>query len=326
MANYGAYKPKGKENEERQKLKHPWKPKSIHEEKTTQVCPYCGGSVNVGDAICIHCGRSLIADKCSFCGTTMKPNAKFCTRCGQSREGVKCPECGTLNSRNFCRKCNTPLTPMALKAFEAAKNDPAFKAVQAKARELAEIHARIEELDASSSPGLTADDHALLDEYADLLSSLGTVTPLTPEPKPRTQSQSKPLTQSAEVNEQKPAWELNIMSLDELMKAYQDKVAEMNQALSEMVPPPEYTPEQQRDYYSARKVINKEYTYHKHVDMSGYQPTVWCCNYCGCLHNCPSECAEPQLGGTWIYVSPEEYIEQNAKVTVNVTYKIEDAK
>lgn len=310
MTNYGAYKPKGKESEERQKPKQPWKPKSLQEEKATQVCPYCGGAVKAGDAMCSHCGRSLIVGTCSFCGAMMKPNAKFCTRCGQSREGVTCPECGTLNSRNFCRKCNAPLTPGGMKAMEDAKNDPKFLAIQAKARELAEIHARIKELDGSSTPGLSADDRALLDEYADLLSALGTVTPFTPEPKPRTQSKPKPLTQSTAESEQKPAWELNIMSLDELMKAYTEKVDQMNQALAEMAPPPEYSPEQQRDYYAARKIATIE----TEIDMSGYNSTMWKCNFCGCLHTTPSDCMRPELGGTWLYITPEEYIDKNPQV------------
>lgn len=240
----------------------------------------------------------------------MKPIAKFCTRCGQSREGVKCPKCGTLNSRNFCRKCNAPLTPGGMKALEEAKNDPKFRAIQTKARELAELHARIEQLDTSSEPGLSAEDRALLDEYADLLSSLGSAKPFTPESKPRTQSQPKPLTQTPTVSEQKPAWELNIISMDELMKAYREKTEEMNQALAELAPPPDYTPEQQRDYYSARKIATLE----TDIDLSGYNSSMWKCNFCGCLHTTPSDCMRPELGGTWLYVTPEEYIEKNPQV------------
>ena len=103
-----------------------------------------------------------------------------------------------------------------------------------------------------------------------------------------------------------------VLSLDEIMTAYREKVAEMNAALSAMVPPPGFVPEQQRDYYSARRVASV----HTEYDLSGYQPTVWKCNLCGALHNCPSECAEPQLGGTWVYVTPEQYIEENGDFIV----------
>ncbi|MDE6286627.1 MAG: hypothetical protein K2L99_06515, partial [Muribaculaceae bacterium] len=103
-------------------------------------------------------------------------------------------------------------------------------------------------------------------------------------------------------------------------KAYKEKAAEMNAALAALVPPPDYTPQQKRDYFSARKVIRS----HVHADLSEYNPSVWCCNYCGCLHNNPSECAEPQLGGTWIYQSPEEYIANNPWATTT-TISLEDA-
>lgn len=289
-----------------------WKPKVREKSENGQHCQYCGQSIKAGYAICPHCGRSLTPEKCSFCGASMKPGARFCTRCGQTREGITCPNCGTLNSRNFCRKCNMPLTPMGQKAMEAAKNDPAFKAIQAKAEELAELHLRIEEL-RNASPAtqvheLSAEDKALLDEYADILGAIGAYKP---------QPKQQPL-----LNEtSRKQYSDTTLSLDEIMSAYREKAAEMNEALSALVPPPDFTPEQQRDYYSARKVLRQQ----THADMSGYSPSLWCCNYCGCLHNCPSECAEPQLGGTWIYQTPEEYMAKNPWA-VTTTYTLEDDK
>ena len=144
-----------------------WRPKSQRKESTGTVCPHCGATVNSGDAICLNCGHSLTPGKCSFCGAPMKPNAKFCTKCGQSIEGVKCPQCGTLNARNFCRKCNTPLTPRALKAIEAAKNDPKFKVVEKKAEELAELQSLIEEIQKGVSE--TQSVPQLSEEYQQLI-------------------------------------------------------------------------------------------------------------------------------------------------------------
>lgn len=124
--------------------KRSWRPKSVIKDEDGGICPHCGVEVSSGAAVCGNCGRSLIDDKCSFCGASIKPNAKFCTVCGQPREGVKCPQCGTLNSRNFCRRCNIPLTPNGLKFREEALTDPKFKAIEARAEELAALHRRIE--------------------------------------------------------------------------------------------------------------------------------------------------------------------------------------
>ena len=291
-----------KEQEGRRQPKQAWRPKSMDTSSTGSVCPFCNSPVNSDDAICGHCGRSLIVGKCSFCGSPVKPNAKFCTRCGQSREGVRCPECGTLNPRNFCRKCNAPLTPMAIKAKEEANNDPKFKTLQKRAEELAALHARIEELNAGSSPGLSDEDRALLNEYADILSSL------SPGGSPIKSSEPKNVQpQEKQAEAQQYGWDFNIMSLDDLMKAYHEKVDEMNRALAEMAPPPDYTPEQQRDYYAARKIASLE----AEIDLPEYNSMLWKCNYCGCLHNAPPECCSPELGGTWIYITPEEYIARN---------------
>lgn len=294
---------KNTENRQRQA----WRPKST--QASALRCPHCGGDIEASFVICPHCGRSLTPEKCSFCGAAMKPTAKFCTKCGQPREGIKCPECGTLNSRNFCRKCNAPLTSMAQKAIEAAKKDPAFKIIQAKADELAELHAQIEELRNNQAadttpPELTDEDKRLLDEYADILASIGATKPQKKEQKRKKEP------------EKRKQYADTTVSLDEIMKAYKEKAAEMNEALAALTPPPEYTPEQQRDYYSARKVATKVVTYD--ADMTGYRPSVWCCNFCGCLHNCPSDCTRPELGGTWIYTTPEEYAKQNGTVHVSL--------
>lgn len=282
-----------------------WRPASHAKSAQGARCPHCNAEVKASYAVCPECGRSLTPGKCSFCGAAMRPGMKFCTQCGQSSEGVICPECGTLNSRNFCRKCNTPLTPGGLKAIEAARCDPAYLAAVQKARELAEMHAMIEELQqeaqrTQTEVGLSDADKALLDEYADILGSIGAYAPRPTE------------TRQAEPQPGRCVYQDKAMNLEEIMAAYREKSQEMNDALAAMVPPPEFTPEQQRDYYSARKVasIHNEYA----TDWSNYHPTLWQCNYCGFKHHQPSECCEPQLGGVWLFVSPEEYEREHSQI------------
>lgn len=242
----------------------------------------------------------------------MKPGAKFCTKCGQTREGIVCPECGTLNFRNFCRVCNTPLTAMAQRAVTEAKNDPKFKAIQAKAEELAELQAQIEELQKGgghSAPAeLSAADRAMLDDYAAVLASIGVA-----KPQERKTVESRP-------QPERPRFEEKVKSLDEIMAAYREKAAEMDAALASLTPPPDFTPEQQRDYYSARKIGRM----HTEITIGdGYNPYKWKCNLCGALHSNPTECAQPELGGTWIYISPEDYMAQTGDYNENQTFIIE---
>lgn len=278
-----------------EKPKKAWRPKMAEETAAGARCPHCGADVNDGDAICGACGRSLTPDRCSFCGAGMKPGARFCTRCGQSSQGVVCPECGTVNARNFCRKCNAPLTPMGIKALEEAKSDPQFRAIQAKAEELAELHRQIEELqsgrpDDAPPPELSAADRALLDEYAAILGSIGVYKPAPAPAAPR-----------------EPEFKERTRSLDDIMAAYREKAEEMNAALASLAPPPDFTPEQQRDYYTARKIAVIENS----DDIPGYVPNMWVCNYCGCQHFAPPECTRPELGGKWIFITPEQYLAEH---------------
>ncbi|MDE5840649.1 MAG: hypothetical protein K2H49_06970, partial [Muribaculaceae bacterium] len=68
---------------------------------------------------------------------------------------------------------------------------------------------------------------------------------------------------------------------------------------------------------SARKVmtINADY------DMSDYVPYLWKCNLCGALHKNPPECVKPELGGTWIHTSVEDY--QKTSAPINISASIE---
>lgn len=286
-----------------------WKPKSSSRPKAEVAplsCPHCGVAIQADYAICPGCGHALTEGKCSFCGAPKKPEAKFCTSCGQSRDGVRCPECGTMNWRNFCRKCNHPLTPRALQAIETAKSDPKFKAVQKQADELARLHAeinsRLEHSDADQKPVLSEADRILLDEYSALLNCITGNNPTQTHHYADTAGRQD---SRASMSPRPTEYADTSVSFDDLLEAYREKADEMNRALAEMVPPPDYTPEQQRDYYSARKVATVEHAY----DMTDYTPVKWQCNYCGAIHNQPAECVAPELGGTWLYITPEEYIE-----------------
>ena len=76
----------------------------------------------------------------------------------------------------------------------------------------------------------------------------------------------------------------------ELIKVTDD----LNASLARMLPPAGSTPQEQRNYYCARKVAVTTRT-------TSRVRVGWVCNYCGCTHDQPSECARPFLGGTWKY-------------------------
>ena len=98
----------------------------------------------------------------------------------------------------------------------------------------------------------------------------------------------------------------------ETRETYQQVVKDINQLFEEMLPPAGSTPEEQFNYYSARKVAIERIQTVKRTVRS-----EWVCNYCGCHHRQPSDCVEPWRGGTWIYETEE--------VTVHTkTYEYEE--
>lgn len=273
-------------------------------------CTYCGAELTPTCEICPKCGKPTDALHCSFCGAPFESDEPFCSECGSPRGGIVCPDCGTRSFRSFCPHCNRPLNDNALAAMEQAKNDPKFQRVLALNQEMAEMERylldfkqKIEqamaeaeaEAEAPDAPGLSAEGEKLQAQYAELMKLLGNLPaqPAKPAaaPKPKT------------AEKRKRELKLKFADADQIMAAYKAKSAEMQAALKDMLPDANMTPAQQRDYACARKVpvIIKE---------KGVKQTWWVCNFCGCYHHQPSECAEPWHGGTWL----TEEIEVETKI------------
>jgi len=122
-----------------------------------------------------------------------------------------------------------------------------------------------------------------------MMEILGTVKPGMPE-------HAKPGTVPA-----KPKPAAKPKSIDRIKEEYKKTVRDINKIFDEMLPPAGTTPQEQRNFYSARKVA-VETTVKRKIKV----PVEWICNYCGCHHKQPSECAEPELGGTWVYIEKTE--------------------
>ena len=237
-----------------------------HKPSSSRRCKHCGAEVDQNAEFCPFCGGKLV-DYCTFCGAPMSPTDTVCDECGMPANGVKCPNCGTLNVRSFCRHCNTPLTKAALRAVEKAKQDPKVKKVA-----------------------------ELLDRAIELEAQLKGTKVEPGEGELRLMEILEGKVEFTQVEQDKTA----------VMEEYKRVVKDINQLFEEMLPPAGSTPQEQYNYYSARKVA-VESVHHVEENIK----TGWVCNYCGCFHHKPSECCEPWHGGTWIY----ETIEREEVVT-----------
>lgn len=273
-------------------------------------CAHCGARLTDTCEICPKCGRPTDTLHCSFCGAPFEGDEPFCGECGSPRDGIVCPDCGTRSFRSFCPHCNRPLNDNALAAVEQARNDPKFQRVLALNQEMAEMERYLldfrqeieqamdeaeAENEAPDAPGLSAEGEKLQAQYAELMKLLGNLPPQPAKPA----GAPKPKTAEKRRRDLK----LKFADADRIMAAYKAKSQEMQAALKDMLPDASMTPAQQRDYACARKVpvIIKE---------KGVKQTWWVCNFCGCYHHQPSECAEPWHGGTWL----TEEIEVETKI------------
>ena len=224
-------------------------------------CPHCGETVDPHLELCPFCGYPLHADHCTFCGAPMIPGEKFCTECGNAVSGIVCPKCGTLNFRSFCINCREPLDDLAAEAIAQAEKDPVYQEVRRLAEEVEEAAKKVEE-------------------------ELKTVTKQKGKHLEQLSSEEEPLSKK----EESPA-----------EKEFSLKLAKLNHAMQQILPPPNMTPQMQRTFYRAREV--KQYTKMK---VTKLVRNGWVCNYCGCHHNCPQECVSPELGGRWLTERVEE--------------------
>lgn len=253
-------------------------------------CPHCGQPVRKSWEWCPSCGHSLV-DWCTFCGADIPRGEDECPECGMSRSGIVCPKCGTRNAGGFCRKCNEPLTLAAKKELERAQKDPQFLKAAELAVQAAELLARIE-AEEQEVPESEIKEIELPEDVLRLKELLGKTTlrqAQGPDGK-----QTQPL-DGKQQQAQRPK------SKAELRAEYSKIKAELDKALNEMLPPVGSTPQEQRNYFSARKLPVEKTIQTKTRE-------AWVCNFCGCWHNCPSECCEPWHGGKWVYEYKEEKI------------------
>jgi rubrerythrin len=267
------------------------------------ACPFCGSAIEPDYEICPVCGHKLV-DYCTFCGANMAATDIDCPECGMPSDGVICPDCGTLNFRSFCRKCNRPLSRVARKAVEKAKADP-------KVQEAVDILIRMAALEAEMQNATDDDDttvdtsHEPTEKELRLRELMGKIG-FKPAEKPKVQPKQN-----------------KSRSREEIQAEYQRMVEEANKVLESMVPPAGSTPQEQRNYSTARKVAVME-TYKEKVSVSylaGQEERMgWVCKRCQIFHRCPEECGVREYGGQWvtrtidIWATREEEVEKQRKV------------
>lgn len=251
------------------------------------ICKHCNQVVSRDYELCPKCGSRLHSNHCTFCGAPMANDDLYCGECGGDTKGITCPLCGSISFRSFCPNCNHAVDDLGKSEIERAKNDPLF----IKICKLAEnISKSIENKSVSEEAvaEIPSEIYTLIEKYRQLNDNQSLNSKIEDEFTPQPQIIDSESDLNAEGIRLSESGEIDLTAA----------VAELNALLKSMVPDPGLTPQMQRNYFSARKVA----VFHKSVVR---EPIGWVCNLCGCQHNSPSECARPELGGTWIYQNKE---------------------
>ena len=209
---------------------------SINVKDAAGKCPHCGAGLERQDyEFCPVCGGKLV-DYCTFCGAAMNPGDVDCPECGMPSDGVVCQGCGTRNFRAFCRECGQPLSRAARKAVEKAKQDP-------KVHEAARLLVKISELEAELQGSAAQEDEGEPSGPTEgelLLKELMAKVGFTPAEVPKATRRKMGRSRA------------------EILEEYRKTVEEANKAMEAMLPPAGMTPQEQRNYATARKVAVME--------------------------------------------------------------------
>lgn len=244
-------------------------------------CPHCGAHLTAGMEICPQCGTKLV-DYCTFCGAPMLPNDMDCPECSCPADGLTCPHCGHISFRPFCTHCGKPITLAAKRTVERAKNDPKVQQAVKIFTKMAELEA---ELNGSGQQGATTPTDGApqqLSEGEQRLQELMAMVGFTPAEHIQVQPKQK------------------ARSREDIIREYKEAAAEAAKVLEDMLPPAGMTPQEQRNYATARKVAVTE------IVKTVTNIMKWVCHECHVEHDHPSECSFEKLGGTWTVVGTQE--------------------
>ncbi len=264
------------------------------------VCPHCGAAVLSEYEICPECGWKLVS-YCTFCGAPMNKDDMDCQECGMPADGVMCPDCRVINFRSFCRKCGKPLTRAARVSVERARQDPKVQEAARLLQKIAELRTELE----SSSEAPTEEEPQGPTEgelrLKELMAKVGIMQTEIPKPQKRKIGRSR----------------------ETILTEIRKTVGDANKVLEEMLPPVGTTPQQQRNYYTTRKVAVVEIVEERWFGIPVGDAMLWLCNRCQVYHDNPSQCSFPDSGGQWVEGTEFNIVDEGTKGAIENIKRVE---
>lgn len=280
-------------------------------------CADCQSVAHPGADICEACGTWLLSGQCMFCYAPVLDGESFCGQCGNPAGGITCPQCAQPSIFDFCKSCGVALSEQARSAIAEVAQDPGMQAFAGLASSLAALGITTDAKPPASASGLditaSRDAAASLRAYRD---SIRDSTPAAPSRKATSGLLSE--TQKARIEQ------LNDAIADETKRREEEAERQRIEAERQRLEAERKRAQalqrqrEMRDQLLAelRALGNKTFWTHQEARrfamalLSNLPPELlaelkrsglgWRCNAYDCIHNTPSECADPSKGGVWL--------------------------
>lgn len=245
-------------------------------------CPACGAKVDPLGDICEVCGEWLLKDKCKFCYANISENDAYCPECGNPTVGVVCSKCGQLSIFDFCKTCHIPLTEFAEEAVKQVQNDPEILEMQKMQEEILQAEADLEKSLEEEEKQKRL--NRLIEQAKKFEEHMNNFYDKKKEEKPKIQKPHRARPVKKNLFDDGDNTEINAAAERALQLA---KKRELQKKLDAQRKKTFSKPQEARRFFAATK-----------------PPIVlgWKCNFTDTQHECPEDCARPELGGTWIII------------------------
>ena len=259
-------------------------PVSLH--KVQRKCLNCGWGVSASADICENCGEWLLKGKCNFCYADFEEGQRFCAECGNMPGGIICSSCGRLSHFDFCSQCNIALTEQANDAIQLIANSI----------ELMNI-IKISENGPFNTNEKAKHSDIELEKIKNYLSKFS-------------EKRSKKKNQFILKDNSILNIEENLKTIEQLKQNIrteehrilfeQQKEIQALKLLEDTRSKTFSNNQEARRFFGALKILLPT-VIQKRI------PIGWRCNAYDCVHDGgPQECADPSLGGTWLYETETE--------------------
>lgn len=272
----------------REQIKHQLN--AQQDNNSTFTCRSCSHEISSNADICEHCGDWQLLGNCCFCYTPVKTGQKFCGSCGNPPEGIRCYQCGTHSYFSFCPRCDATLAKDAKPFLESIQQSDSFLILKDLSDKIAfDIQ--------NERNNIVIEDikptYKHLNEYLNKDEEV-----FKPAPQQNSfifKNKIKDVSEELKKAEMLRISSSNTKNIIEEEKELRQKISALQNKL--------FSDNQSaRKYYTALKLVLPQLVVINEKRLVG-----WLCNLSNTIHNGPSDCCEPNLGGTWIYEDKRTY-------------------